>query len=60
MSWTDRCSICGGYLHATKSVSYDHILPSSKGGTGELENAQLVHPFCNTGLKGDTYPDVQA
>lgn len=49
-----RCKICGGYLHTTKSVSYDHITPSSKGGTGTLENAQLVHPFCNTGIKGDT------
>lgn len=49
-----RCSICGGYLNVAKSVSYDHILPSSKGGEGVLENAQLVHPFCNTGVKGDT------
>ena len=49
-----RCHICEGYLHALKSVSYDHILPRSKGGSGVLENTQLVHPFCNTGIKGDS------
>lgn len=46
-----RCPICGGYLHPTKSVSYDHITRVRDGGTGDLLNGQLVHPFCNSGVK---------
>jgi hypothetical protein len=47
-----RCPICGGLLHTIKSVSYDHSLPINSGGLGNLENAQLVHPYCNTAVKG--------
>lgn len=46
-----RCSICGGYLHPVKSVSYDHIKRLSEGGGGSVANGQLVHPYCNTGIK---------
>jgi hypothetical protein len=46
-----RCPICGGYLHPTKSVSYDHITRVREGGTGDLLNGQMVHPFCNSGVK---------
>lgn len=46
-----RCPICGGLLDPKKSVSYDHIKPVRDGGTGELENAQLAHPYCNHGYK---------
>ena len=45
------CPICGGYLHPSKSVSYDHITPRRDKGTGEAANGRLVHPFCNTGVK---------
>jgi len=45
-----RCAICGGLLHAN-SISYDHILPKRDGGQGNLDNCQLTHPFCNTGVK---------
>lgn len=52
-----KCCVCGGYLYVLKSVSYDHVLPKSKGGSGGVENIQLLHPFCNTGVKGaDTNP----
>lgn len=47
-----RCSVCKGLLHAIKSVSYDHINPKVTGGRGAIENGQLLHPFCNTGIKG--------
>lgn len=47
-----RCNICGGLLHAVKSASYDHKTPVSSGGQGHFANAQIVHPFCNTGIKG--------
>jgi hypothetical protein len=46
-----RCPLCGGLLDPKKSVSYDHIKPVREGGTGNIENAQLAHPYCNTGYK---------
>lgn len=46
-----RCSICNGLLNASKSVSYDHIIPIRDGGIGTLQNSQLTHPYCNTGYK---------
>lgn len=47
-----RCNICGGLLHAVKSASYDHKTPVVSGGQGSIANGQIVHPFCNTGIKG--------
>lgn len=46
-----KCDICKGLLDPKKSVSYDHITRVREGGTSEADNAQLVHPFCNTGMK---------
>lgn len=46
-----RCRICGGLLDPSKSISYDHETRVRNGGDGRPENAQLVHPFCNTGVK---------
>jgi hypothetical protein len=46
-----RCPICHGLLDPSKSVSYDHRIPIRHGGDRNLENAQLVHPYCNTGVK---------
>lgn len=46
------CPICGGYVDINKSVSFDHIVPVQAGGKGTIQNADLVHPFCNTGIKG--------
>jgi HNH endonuclease len=46
-----RCPVCGGLLDISKSVSYDHIEPKRKGGTGDHTNVQLAHPYCNTGYK---------
>ena len=46
-----RCPVCGGLLDTSKSVSYDHIEPKRKGGTGDPTNVQLAHPYCNTGYK---------
>ena len=45
------CPICKGMLDPRKSVSYDHIVPSRDGGTGDISNVQRVHPYCNTGYK---------
>jgi hypothetical protein len=46
-----KCPICKGMLNPNKSVSYDHIVRVQDGGTGHPDNAQLAHPFCNTGMK---------
>ena len=36
-----RCSICNGILHQ-RSIQIDHIVRRQDGGTGNLDNAQLV------------------
>jgi len=46
-----KCGVCSGYLDASKAVSYDHVTPKRDGGKGGLDNLQLTHPFCNTGMK---------
>jgi hypothetical protein len=46
-----KCPICEGRLDPNKSVSYDHKVPLRDGGGGGVENAQLVHPYCNTAVK---------
>lgn len=45
------CTVCGGMLDPNKSVSYDHLTRVRDGGTGTPSNGDLVHPFCNTGIK---------
>jgi hypothetical protein len=45
------CTICKGLLDPTKSISYDHIDRVRDGGTGAIDNVQMVHPYCNTGYK---------
>lgn len=46
-----KCPICKGFLEPSMSVSYDHIIRKGEGGTGDAENGQLCHPYCNTGFK---------
>lgn len=45
-----RCKICNGYIHRN-AISIDHIIRKQDGGIGSLENAQLVHPYCNSAIK---------
>ena len=45
-----RCKICGGLIHFN-SISIDHIQRRQDGGLGTINNAQITHPFCNTGIK---------
>jgi hypothetical protein len=47
-----KCPICLGLLDVSKSVSYDHITPVREGGLGIAENGQMVHPYCNSAMKG--------
>lgn len=46
-----RCPICSGLLDPEKSVSYDHVERVRDGGKGDIENGQIVHPYCNTAMK---------
>lgn len=39
-----------------KDITFDHIIPMSKGGDDYLENYQLAHFACNQ-LKNDMTPD---
>ena len=43
-----KCPTCNGLIVVEKSVSYDHIQPKKAGGMGNVENAQLTHPYCNS------------
>jgi hypothetical protein len=45
-----RCKICNARIHV-KSVSVDHITRYEDGGHGGATNAQIAHPYCNTGYK---------
>jgi hypothetical protein len=45
-----RCSICHARLDV-KSVTIDHKIRKEDGGDGDPKNAQLTHPYCNSGFK---------
>ena len=45
-----RCKICEARIHVN-SITIDHIQRKEDGGLGEYKNAQLAHPYCNTGYK---------
>lgn len=47
-----KCPICGGYLEPYLSSSLDHKVRKQDGGTGDPDNGQLTHFYCNTGVKG--------
>ena len=34
-----------------KTISMDHAQRKQDGGTGSPDNAQLTHPYCNSGYK---------
>lgn len=44
------CQICGARVHR-KAMSIDHIERKADGGDNSLSNAQIAHPYCNTGYK---------
>lgn len=47
-----KCPECNGLLDPKKSISYDHRTRVREGGSGDPENGDLYHPYCNTGIKG--------
>lgn len=42
-----KCGVCGQTILSLNDCQVDHIFPYSKGGRTILENAQLVHSYCN-------------
>ncbi|MDD1508602.1 GmrSD restriction endonuclease domain-containing protein [Pseudomonas sp. CNPSo 3701] len=46
-----KCAICGG-LVPHQAISIDHKKRRRDGGSNSANNAQVTHPFCNTGIKG--------
>ena len=45
-----RCKICEARIHKN-SISIDHNIRKEDGGTGNFDNGQLTHPYCNSGYK---------
>lgn len=50
LSGAPTCAICGGYLHMN-SITTDHIERKRDGGSGNVANGQLAHPYCNSTYK---------
>ena len=50
LSTAPRCPICKG-LVPTQALSVDHRERREDGGEATVDNAQLTHPYCNTGIK---------
>ena len=54
-AWGDRCGYCDAKL-GTEEITFDHILPRSRGGRSEWKNLALACVACNT-RKGNRTPD---
>lgn len=52
------CPLCGSKIIDTDKCMIDHIIPYSKGGVTEPNNAQLVHALCN--LQKGNHVDIEA
>ena len=46
-----RCPECNGLMDAVRGANIDHKVRKQDGGKGDLENAQLMHPYCNSAMK---------
>ena len=55
------CKYCGNQILSIDDCEIDHIIPYDKGGPTELENAQLLHKWCNRskGNKLEIEPDFE-
>lgn len=49
----DLCDLCGELLGDRYEI--DHIIPVSRGGSGDLSNLRWVHPTCNKRKGNKTY-----
>lgn len=46
----NRCAICGAAVHF-RSSTVDHIERREDGGSADMSNGQIAHPYCNSGFK---------
>lgn len=53
------CKICNGLI-PFQSISIDHVVRRADGGLSVADNAQLTHPFCNTGYKESLHYDFSS
>jgi 5-methylcytosine-specific restriction endonuclease McrA len=42
-----KCELCGGAIELGVSRQVDHIHERRKGGTNDIKNGRIVHPWCN-------------
>lgn len=42
-----KCSYCGNEILSINDCEIDHVVPFSKGGSTDIQNAQLLHRYCN-------------
>lgn len=52
------CRYCGNQILSIDDCEVDHIIPFDKGGPTELENAQLLHKWCNRSKGNKTEPEL--
>lgn len=50
------CSYCGNHILSIDDCEIDHIIPYDRGGPTEIENAQLLHKWCNRSKGSITAP----
>jgi hypothetical protein len=42
-----RCAVCGALVHKN-SIQFDHAEPRRDGGSTDMANARVTHPYCNS------------
>jgi hypothetical protein len=42
-----RCAVCGALVHKN-SIQFDHAEPRRDGGSADMSNARVTHPYCNS------------
>ena len=47
MEYSTKCSICRGLTHRN-SIQIDHKQKKELGGSSDMRNAQITHPYCNS------------
>jgi len=56
IKYIDTCALCGFEKIPKTERTFDHFLPTSKGGKTEFKNGLITCCFCNSILKTDMRP----